>query len=422
MPVIHINKHVKLQEHISNLDHKYQNSSNPWKYPDKTCVKRILIGLLLLLSLEVVFQTISYFQYVKSKYVFAHTNPRINNWFLREKINQWWIEESSKLKMSYHPFLGFITKNYHSDHINFDVGGIRKTDYNPAPDNSNLKTIYLFGGSTMAGNAVTDNETIPSYLAKILNNPAPRYQVVNYGQFGYNFDQELQFLLLQLKAGKKPDIVIFYDGCNDFFLNRLEKTDSPNLIFGENKKRLAIDDSLNGFDDGHPENNSLINARLIRSFLSAIFNYVKLIHYPMQIISRLVKNKPDYEMNKNYPDQKDIVELSVITVKTYHQNAQMIANLADEYKFRYLLFWQPLIFNKTPTDDEKPSMLAPTDYQLYNLITKQITSLTISNFIDLSNLFAKESSRSIYYDACHITPWGNNIVAQNMADSLSQLR
>jgi hypothetical protein len=56
---------------------------------------------------------------------------------------------------------------------------------------------------------------MPSHLSQEVNtDPTACIEVTNLGAEGYVTDQELISLIQQFKAGRKPDVAVFYDGVN----------------------------------------------------------------------------------------------------------------------------------------------------------------------------------------------------------------
>jgi hypothetical protein len=79
--------------------------------------------------------------------------------------------------------------------------------------NAGVRQVWVFGGSTVYGIGTPDWATIPSYLSREVNtDPTACIEVTNLGAEGYVTNQEEIFLIQQLKAGRKPDIAILYDG------------------------------------------------------------------------------------------------------------------------------------------------------------------------------------------------------------------
>jgi hypothetical protein len=80
-----------------------------------------------------------------------------------------------------------------------------------------VKRVFILGGSTVAGAGASSNETtIAAQLERFLNlQNRGKYEVVNAGVDGYFSCQELIYYIFDLKR-YSPDIVLFYDGINDF--------------------------------------------------------------------------------------------------------------------------------------------------------------------------------------------------------------
>ncbi len=73
----------------------------------------------------------------------------------------------------------------------------------------------MLGGSSLWGFGARDDQTIPSLLARNLDQRGWRVELKNLSEIGYVSTQELIALVRELQAGYRPDVVIFYDGVND---------------------------------------------------------------------------------------------------------------------------------------------------------------------------------------------------------------
>ena len=103
--------------------------------------------------------------------------------------------------------------NYDAYAIFLNAEGVRPTLHNPAEaspgaDGKGPKRLWLLGGSTMRGGwGVQEGETIPSYLAEILNQTgnADKVEVTNYGENSFNSLLETKYLQkLLIKAAQAP--------------------------------------------------------------------------------------------------------------------------------------------------------------------------------------------------------------------------
>jgi hypothetical protein len=112
------------------------------------------------------------------------------------------------------PYRGLWGSFYQSTYVNVDSAGWRRT-VQPEPS-SNARRVFLLGGSTMWGYAARDAYTIPSLLAAELRRRGIRdVEIVNLAQTAYNATQAVITLLLELRRGNVPSVVVSLDGHND---------------------------------------------------------------------------------------------------------------------------------------------------------------------------------------------------------------
>ena len=108
------------------------------------------------------------------------------------------FEETDSIQTSYDPFVGWRRRSFSGRYVNLDAEGIRKT-WSPSNANSQEdKKIYIFGGSAIWGHGSRDDYTIPSHLAKMLEEDGYKFSVYNYGELAYVFTQEVFYLALFL--------------------------------------------------------------------------------------------------------------------------------------------------------------------------------------------------------------------------------
>jgi lysophospholipase L1-like esterase len=389
-------------------------SSNYYRHLTYKWIGRVIF---ILICIELILQLFAFAKYIISLRSYRKISAsQTNNWYLGQKSNQWWLTQKSATV--YHPLLGFITKNIKSPNLNVDENGIRNTTYRlPNQQTTPITNIFFFGNSTMFGNAVKDNETIPSYFANSFNNDNSNIQISNYGQLAYTSNQSLSFFIMQLKKGNIPDTVIFYDGCNDLYASNSQK--GFQNIYNEQYLVNKIGNFFT-FEFEHPDNTSLINPELIAKFVNS---YLKIIHYPKQLISSIRQTTfENTETDKYMLNQDSSTILSKDIADNYIENSKLISSLADQFHFRYYLFWQPLAFNKKLTPKEQNSAdYTKQDITIYQQIIDRINKSGISNFHDLTQVFDKSESQTIFYDKCHISPKGNEIVANKMSQIVNNL-
>src|ERR1700752_4952146 len=143
----------------------------------------------------------------------------------------YWKEEYVRWDVQrdvYEPFRIWGVAPWHGEFINADetADGVRRRTVDATSARCEKKSsmqVWTFGGSTMFGAGVPDWATIPSYLSRELNSAGLGCVVVtNFGAEAYVTNQEVQLLAEQLKAGRHPDVVVFYDGVNDSYVGAVD--------------------------------------------------------------------------------------------------------------------------------------------------------------------------------------------------------
>lgn len=90
----------------------------------------------------------------------------------------------------------------------------------PLPGGSTPLHVAFFGGSTTFGIGQRDDHTIPSEFARLAEAAGVPVVVHNYGFPAWVSWQEHEYLERLLAAGRRFDLVVFYDGYNEFLVQR----------------------------------------------------------------------------------------------------------------------------------------------------------------------------------------------------------
>jgi len=113
----------------------------------------------------------------------------------------------------WYPYVYHRAREFSGRFINIDASGTRRTVQQAAAPQA--VDVFMFGGSTMFGTFQRDEWTIPSILAKRFEGCGAHVRFTNLGQSGRVFTQEVVDLMLRLRDGSTPSLVVFYDGIND---------------------------------------------------------------------------------------------------------------------------------------------------------------------------------------------------------------
>ncbi len=340
-------------------------------------------------------------------------------WALRDPTFRAVFNEESNVWEEYYPFVGWRTREMHTPHINVSADGIRTTVGNSATV-AGLPTIYFLGGSAMWGEGLTDDTTIPSLVVKQLNSQSPAAAVFNYGEIGYVSTQEVLRLALLLKSGKRPDHVIFYDGCNDFFVSALDSR--VHETYRDDRMKSVLGNIWALPDDSETvrthDNTTIFSTGFWQQVFSAAIKYIQIIRYPMEIYNTLhhdaISAKPQGSVS-------DAGKTEAIA-NNYVENIRLVDALSQTYHFDYLLFWQPTVYSYDLTPEERnlPG-IHPDRYtqfsRMYHDAAQIIGQKLGGKFIDLSRIY-EGTKGPIFTDSCHVTVEGNRTVSERIAKEL----
>ncbi len=301
--------------------------------------------------------------------------------FLKETDASAVVEWSSYVYWRRRPFAGQF--------INVDAEGRRRT-WNPRRTGSAQAPVVLFfGGSAAWGSGARDEMTIPSHLSRLLHAHGVEAQMRNHGETGYVSTQELASLVLRLRAGEQPALVILYDGVND----ALSALQSGRAGLPQNEIHRIKDFNLSG------NGRRLLSALVAQTWNRSGFG---------TLAGRLGTLPPEDK-------SRDDPRLAASVLEMYKANARLVEALAKSYGFQALFVWQPNIFHKRlATAYEAHRRLEARAFEpLFLALAKRVREEP--SILDLSALFESTEAQR-FLDFCHLTEAGNLAVAERLLE------
>jgi lysophospholipase L1-like esterase len=308
------------------------------------------------------------------------------------------------------PYIMWKRRPYSGRMINIDRNGMRRTQYNS--NDSRAKKIFCIGGSTTWGDWVADKDTYPSQLARLIrDNGYGPYRVYNLGQAGYSSTQSLIRLILELRRGNVPDLVIFLSGVNDSVIGTAWPK-IPGSIFQVNQIRAKLTRGETWRTIG-------------RIFFKKLETFKLLRHWGLIRGDPFAKKSPpDPELTVLMePGQKrlDLSELVRWTAEMYRHNVRQVAALAREYKFQVYFFWQPCLYLKNkPLAPWEKKVIAYHQARPNLVLAFQRVPLVYaairrrppshSHFYDISGMF-RHHRGLLFADPMHLLAEGNRLLA-----------
>ena len=130
---------------------------------------------------------------------------------------QVWAQQN---KFNAHPLFDpttvFRLRDFSSTFVN-QVDGRRRT-WRPPPCDCERRTVWWFGGSAAWGFFQSDDQTVPSQVARRAWKDGVALDIENYALPGYSLSQEMQLFAQLSVTQPPPDLAVFYDGANELFL------------------------------------------------------------------------------------------------------------------------------------------------------------------------------------------------------------
>lgn len=311
-----------------------------------------------------------------------------------------YFEEDAKLRAEWNSYTYWKMAPFDGRYIHINDDGHRQTVLPAEPDGP---LVFMFGGSTMWGTGARDAYTIPSRLASVLHHQGVRANVVNFGEIGYVSTQEVLSLLLELREGNLPDVVVFYDGIND--VTSAIHNGFPGIPHNEYRRRAEFNLLSRYRADDYK-----------RAFIARWVNNSATVRVIRSVLYRIAP-KEQVAAAQRREDPNLVAGVS----NAYIKNIEIVQMLAEQYRFTALFYLQPAIFNKTTLSPyEEMQIAAATPYReffenCYTAISERASHIT--GFRDISDVLAEREEPS-FLDFMHIDEEANGVVADAIARDL----
>ena len=316
----------------------------------------------------------------------------------------------------YEPYTVWKRRPYRGTHTTIDITGSRRTVGNSSSEDA--LDIWVFGGSAVWGVGAPDHETIPSHLAALLNGKLGiESNVRNLGRRGFVSTQEVIFLMRELQAGRRPDVVVFYNGVNDAAAVSLwPEFPGAHVSFDTVRDRFEStgeDDDIGWF------------ARSTGLYKASRIVLDRVEDDPFERDGIIVYADRDTDSTPNYR------WLAERGIDLWLFNARVIDGLARTYGFIPLMAFQPGLWSTEKLLDPSEESLIVSEMEYAGLKTIMTVRAEMAAVLDerlsdpqapdwianLNDLFA-DTTEPVYIDYVHVTGRGNEIAARRIATEL----
>lgn len=302
------------------------------------------------------------------------------------------LSDAAQARTKYFPYIIYRRRPLDTPTLHIDERGLRVHSAG-RDDGPGATTVGFFGGSTIWGTGVADDDTIPA----LFDQRTRGFAVTNYGETGYTSRQSLALLINLLNQGEGPEVAVFYDGFNDVWqLCDLAVTENLNGQGEERKIRRRI----------RPPHRW---GRLYHHLVEPLVEFIDGIH-----LRDLTGGKPAHRyVCAQDPERADRV------AETLLRNWEIAHRLVTGAGGRFHAFLQPVAYlGAARVDHLDLSSDAEDQFQaVYGAVRRKLAERGWPWAEDLSDAF--DGDTYLYIDYCHVVAEGNERIAERVAARLA---
>jgi len=330
----------------------------------------------------------------------VETRPRLSNYLPYDWAEKF-FEEYFLLSTQYYDYVVWRHLPTHGETININLLGDRETVLSSNIQNDH-KIYHFFGGSSMWGVGVNDENTIPSIFSKKHN-----VITINNGELSYISRQSIAKMISKYATMKmdknKGNTIIFYDGANDVSVGCRSEVTGVSSV---REKQIQSFVSKNSYKTGESPVLSW------QHIISPIIIFVN------KFVGKLGVNNSEsfYSCAKNKERAKEVAK-SLVEVW------RMASAIAHKNGDKFFAILQPVSYIGKPNLDHlTSSKKAGINFDpkvkkeflaVYPLIRQFANEEKDLKFIDLSNTY--NSSEQVYIDNVHVTPQGHFLLVDELS-------
>lgn len=363
----------------------------------------------------------------------THSPAQFKGYIGREEQSREFFKHVSNIPAVYRPYIEWRRlPGYTSDAISINSLGYRGPEFSVAKPADTFR-VLVYGGSTAWGSgALKDDETIPGRLGHMLNERVKglgkKIEVINCGETGYHSTQELVFLVTE-GIFLDPDLVVFYDGVND---TSRGYTDLPPGYPNQYNRfaELLTKPVQAKYREGFTVDNELEYLKKQRSMVWKTTS-LELVKRFRVLLEKSASSQEDDAPAA--PKEKTAGTSPEYYAVRNAMNMQAAKGIGQTFGFEVVAFIQPVPMHFKPLHPDEKSALEylAKSYAVYDSIISYHVDHYVEYGDDLNELYDdlgvrhcdlrkvfEGNNEPIYYDNCHMTSHGYDIVADAMASYL----
>ena len=289
----------------------------------------------------------------------------------------WAQQQKFNSNPEFNPTTLFSLKDFSSPHVN-QVDGRRRV-WQPPPCDCPRRTVWWFGGSAAWGFYLSDEQSVPSQLAKAAWSQGVALEITNFALPGYSLSQEMQLFAQLAETEPPPDLAVFYDGANELFL----QVDRNNHGQGTDESPVTYAD---------------------RQFQTV----TRALSWPQRLWGFATPGSTAPASARD--PLLDAPEVAGHAMARYRRQVALVDAVAAANKIPVLFVWQPTMSTAPAAAADEWRPMAPADAEWHRRLSAAGRAGLPDQVLDLSDVF-DTATRPVFPDWAHTNAAGATTVA-----------
>ncbi|MEM6434560.1 MAG: hypothetical protein AAF773_12015 [Cyanobacteria bacterium P01_D01_bin.115] len=316
------------------------------------------------------------------------------------------FQEFEALETKYQSFVAWSRQPFAGPTITINEVGDRVHTGAPAVTQSDAD-VYFFGGSTVWGTGVLDNQTIPAYFQDL-----SQLATTNKGETAYVSRQSLNSFINLLASNPNLDTVVFYEGVND-----VQYHCRADIGAFDHARTTRFQQAI-AADSEEIADRLLSPTAKFLSYLDVLF--LREIRRVAVDIGEAFAPEREAERIDNSLICDDSPELAEQVAQSLLLHWETAHQIAQARGVELIAVLQPVSYlDDSPVDHLELDAELGKQYEAVYPIVQQLIAASDKPWIwDYTDVF--DTNEYVYIDFCHLSGNGNRLIAERLNRDLQQ--
>lgn len=317
------------------------------------------------------------------------------------------LEEKGDVVFVTDPFVLYrLEKNQKTSELTTNSLGFRGKNWPPAKRTGDHKRILILGSSAVFGFRVKDDKAFPIVLEGKLKEkyPGASFEILNAGVLGYLSHQDLALFSTEL-IKFNPDLVVIYNGWNDFHFGGLIGAEESVKSWMFNELEIVLERRKNS-------STSLLQ-------YSSLYQSLERKWLQAKKYKKVEEKGSFFKVNKQARlDYLHHVEIMIRLAKSY--GIKILVSPQPEVTMREEFSPQKEVESTKPTVANGYFEYAKMEYPKYREGVRLLAKRERIQFFDTQPFLKQKSEDILFLDAVHLNDLGNELCAEALVPVIAR--